>query len=280
MSKAVTKKAEAEVALPYDYGTDAGAGMDLTAAERLLPWINVLQANSPAVSKGVGDGGVEGARSGMLMNSVTEELYDGKEGITFIPAARDHEFIEWVPRKRGGGLVARHAPNAPAVLQAKDASSKFGRYNTDYTPDNDGDPSGNDITETFVVYGVQVGEDGFCSPVALSFTSTKITPFKKWREKLLKVGKGKVPFYGNLTRLRTVGQTHKAGDSFGVVFEPAVEADFIKSMLQPDDERFLLAKEIAGQHGDGVLKTTEMEQGGGSGGKEEFPDAAGADAPF
>ena len=70
----------------YDYGSDAGAGFENTKGSDLsIPFIQVLQSNSPQVE----NNNPEGAKSGMLFNSVTKEMVDGREGIVFLPCHRE-----------------------------------------------------------------------------------------------------------------------------------------------------------------------------------------------
>lgn len=277
-TKAVTKKQASEVAT-FNYGDDAGVGLDLKPEEMLLPWLNVLQGQSPQVQKPMGEGGVDGARAGMLMNSVTEQLFQGKEGVLFVPAARQHEVIEWKPREKGGGLVAKHSPASDVVQRAKDGAEKFGKLNTDYTKNSDGKYQGNDLVQTFIIFGVLVNEEGLTEPIAMAFTSTKITPYKKWIQKLYTYGRGKVPLFAHLTRMTTVSESRAAGDSFNVVLAPA-NGDLAASLLAPDDERFLAAKSVAVAFQQGLLRTPDPEQGGGVHSDAMDGPVADGDAPF
>jgi len=57
-----------------------------------LPFLRLLTNTSPEV------GEIDGALPGMIYNSVTGQLYDGKKGITVIPCAYIRQYIEWAPR--------------------------------------------------------------------------------------------------------------------------------------------------------------------------------------
>src|SRR5690606_39209842 len=104
---------------------------------------------------------VQGAKKGMIINSVTEELYPGDPGVLFLPVHREHRFVEWVPRDQGGGFVASHEPTDPMIIEARKGGG-FGKLES---------PEGNDIVETFYVFGLVVDEDGLGIPAVVSFSS-------------------------------------------------------------------------------------------------------------
>ena len=118
-SKAVAKQKQEDKSLMVSpYGEeDIGAGFEgFTADDIAIPFINILQKLSHQVDE---DDAlhIDGAKAGMLFNTVTEELFDGKDGIMFIPVHRVHSYSEWVPRDMGGGFVAQHDPLDPVVLR-------------------------------------------------------------------------------------------------------------------------------------------------------------------
>ena len=95
---AVAKTEEKPLALAggYDYGGDAGAGFEGTKSSDLsIPFLNVLQSNSPAVAEGR-------LKNGDIANSVTGEIYAGETGVPFQPVHHEHKFVKWRPRDAGG----------------------------------------------------------------------------------------------------------------------------------------------------------------------------------
>ena len=97
--KEVAEKANTSMAA-FDYGSHAAEGFENQTQEDLkIPFLSVLQSNSPQCD----DENFPDARPGMIFNSVTEELADGKEGVVFVPATTDHVYTEWVPIDDGGG---------------------------------------------------------------------------------------------------------------------------------------------------------------------------------
>ena len=80
----VTKKEEGALAANM-FEADANSGSQNIKQEDLaLPFLKVLGQLSPEINKQNGRY-VEGAEPGMIINSVTKELFDGKKGIEVIP---------------------------------------------------------------------------------------------------------------------------------------------------------------------------------------------------
>lgn len=249
------KKENEELPAVVDFGDDAGAGInDATHEELSIPLLVVLQALSPQVS---GDAAVDGAKPGMLYNTVTGDLYDGEEGVKFVPAARQHVFVEWVPREAGGGFVAVHDPQSDVVRAAKAASEKFGVYKT---------PDGNDLVETFYLYGILLDEGGApVEMVVVPFTSTKIKRYKaavsRMRYQMVSAPSGKVnpPLWANVLRICTTHEKNTKGSFFNVRLNKV-------GLIGPDQPAYQAAKDLAESIKQGMAKvdhnsaTTEAEE--------------------
>ena len=101
----LTKKTEGALATNM-FEADANAGAQNISQEDLaLPFLKVLGQLSPEINKQNGKY-VEGAEPGMILNSVTKQLFDGSKGIKVIPCAYDRKYLQWKPRELGGGLVS------------------------------------------------------------------------------------------------------------------------------------------------------------------------------
>ena len=72
-----------------------------------LPAVKLLQAISPECTKG-DEKYIKGAEASQFLFTGTEEVYDGEEGLTFIPLQARKSYEEWIPRKQGGGFVASY----------------------------------------------------------------------------------------------------------------------------------------------------------------------------
>ena len=79
----VAKKQSAELALVTDmFEQDASTGLENMAQEDLaLPFLKVLSQLSPELES------VEGAKAGMIFNTVTSKADDGVAGLMVIPCA-------------------------------------------------------------------------------------------------------------------------------------------------------------------------------------------------
>ena len=83
--KSVTKRENAGALATNLFEADANAGSQNISQEDLaLPFLKVLGQLSPEVNKKHGKY-VEGAEPGMILNTVTNESYDGTKGIEVLP---------------------------------------------------------------------------------------------------------------------------------------------------------------------------------------------------
>lgn len=239
---AVTKK---EAQLPvdpalYDYGADAGMGTeDLGRADYVVPFLYLLQALSPVITEGT----LPDAKAGMIMNTVNNELFTAEEakggdGIVFVPCFREHLYGEWRPRDAGGGFIADHAVDSELVNTLK-KSQAFGKLKT-------GD--GNELIETFYVYGILVGENP--EPACVAFTSTKIKPYKQWMTRIgtMKVptpGGGKVspPLWAHQWRFKSVLQRKDKNAWYNFIITFA-NGDAATSRMAPNDPIYQAAKDL------------------------------------
>lgn len=151
---------------------EVGTGFeDFTQDDFQVPFIVILQKNSPQVEE-ENPKYIKGAKAGTLMNTVSQELYDGKEGVAVIPVHRVRSYIEWIPKDEGGGLVNVFSPEAPEVREVlAKAGRKFGKLKIG---DN------NDLAETFNVFCLLVLPGGRVQRVVLGFASSQIGAYKRW----------------------------------------------------------------------------------------------------
>jgi hypothetical protein len=210
----------------HDYGDMAGGGFEGTTHEDYaMPFLNLLQALSPEVGAEGEDAQVEGAKPGMLINSVTKELYDGKEGVVFVPVTTTHNYVEWRPRESGGGIVGRHEIGSELVEACKKSAEKFGSYKTD---------EGNDLIETFCMIGYTLESEDATEPkdiVVVPFTSTKIKVYKRIMQ-MLRTYKGRPPLFANRLRITSVAEKNNHGAFFNFDIKP-VQGGVGPSLIPP-----------------------------------------------
>lgn len=196
-SKEVAVKDDPKLPATFDYGEDAGAGFEqLTRDDYTIPILDLLQAQSPEISTG----SIEGAKPGMFIIRALGEVFDGKQGVAFVPCERQHAFVEWKPREAGGGIVDTYSPQNPMVVKEKQ-KTPLGKIKLE---------NGNDLIETFYVFGILSTPDGQQHQVVLPFTSTKIAAYKgmmtKARSVLVPLPDGRrinPPLFAHRFRLRS-----------------------------------------------------------------------------
>ena len=81
----ITKRENAGALATNVFEADADAGSQNISQEDLaLPFLKVLGQLSPEVNKRNGKY-VEGSEPGMILNTVTNDIYDGSKGIEVLP---------------------------------------------------------------------------------------------------------------------------------------------------------------------------------------------------
>ena len=203
----LAQKTSGELVLATSFEDDAGnsfAGMNQD--DFALPFLRLLTNTSPEV------GELEGALPGMIHNTVTNELFDGKKGVRVIPCAYVRQYIEWAPRGSGTGAPLHIYPATSDIL------SKTRREpgdNKDYL-DN-----GNYIENTANHYVMVVDAINVPSPALITMKSTQLKKSRKWNSMMAAVkipGKNGLftpPMYSQIYLLTTQGESNDKGKWFG-----------------------------------------------------------------
>lgn len=153
-----TAVAELDDELLSDLSQDAGAGLErATQQDYALPFVYLLQKMSPQVDPD-SPKHIEGAKPGMFLNSMTQELF---EELKVIPIEFEKKYIEWVKRDAGGGFIAAYDTRADAEQNLTDAEN-------------------HQIVDTANHYVLVENNDGEWQPAILSLTSTKLKASRRW----------------------------------------------------------------------------------------------------
>lgn len=218
--KAITV-VEEEPNLPavYDYGSYEDAGFEGTTQDDFAaPFFYIIQPTSPIVLTN------DEARPGMLLNGITGEIIPAEraktnadkgifhDGIALVVCYRRHAFVERTPRDKdtgsGGNFVKEYTPADPVVEHAK-ATCEFGKLKT---------KAGNDLIETFFVFGLRLKPDGDWEHAILAFQSTKIRVYKLFMTQLTQLRvpgpngtKVKPPLFAHRLRLTTKMEKNDQG---------------------------------------------------------------------
>ena len=108
MSEVQTKKKN-EISTNL-FEADAGQGLNMTQEDLALPFLKVLGQLSPECNKRDAKH-VEGAEPGMIINTVTGEVYDGVKGIDVVPVHYKSCLLYTSPSPRDG-LLSRMPSSA------------------------------------------------------------------------------------------------------------------------------------------------------------------------
>lgn len=224
-----------------DFAADAGRGMEgATSESYAIPFLNVLQKGSPQVDEASGVA-IEGAKAGMLFETVTQKMIDGKVGAIFIPCAYKRVFIQWGPREGAGqGFKGEHSPETVAQMRADGKIKELdGKLLLPMTDGSLHEKKCDRFSDTRNHYGLLLDTTtGIASPVLLSLTSTQIKKSKMLMSLLAGVkvkgsaGMFTPPTFANLVKVTSLPESNDKGTWYGVKFElagPVATADLYQA---------------------------------------------------
>jgi len=240
----VTEVKNTSMALAMTFEEEASGGFDGMSQDDLaLPFLRLLTSTSPEV------GEVEGALPGMMYNTVTGQLFDGKKGISVVPCAYIRQYIEWAPRGSGSGAPITIYPATSDILSR---THREPGDNKDYL-DN-----GNYIENTANHYVMIVNENGSCEAAMITMKSTQLKKSRKWNSMMMStklVGKNgpyTPPMYSQVYRLTTQAESNDKGKWYGW------EVERIGSV--EDMGVYAAAKEFSAQIHNGAIKVKAHEE--------------------
>ena len=238
MNQVTTKK---EGALSTNlFEADANAGsQNMTQEDLALPFLKVLGQLSPEVNK-MNEKFIKGAEPGMIYNTVTNKLYDGKKGIDVIPVFYERKYVEWQDRGASqGSPVAIHDAGSDIVSTATRDKSYKDRL-----------PNGNYLENTANHYVIFM--NGSPSSALISMKATQLKISRKWNSMMMGIklqGKNGLftpPTYSHIYNLKTVQMSNDKGTWFGW--------DVSKVGLVEHKQVYELSKNFATQISKGKVK--------------------------
>lgn len=223
---------------------NAGLGLNNLGANDLsIPFLTIVQKGSPQASRANAKY-IKGCEQGQIMNTVTQDLYPGEEGILFIPCGYQKQMVRWGNRDLGGGLVCQYKEGDPELkkLKLNDRGQLW-------------DPESKDvILDTAYHFGLLMNSD-MPEYAVISMYSTQLKASRNWntmmKRIMMKAPNGKVfnpPSFSHQYRLTTLGQTKDTYDWFGwkIISEGQVT----------DPEIFKVALEFAKQVDSGLVRVS------------------------
>ena len=202
----VAVKGNTAVALSVNFEQDVSGFEDMGQDDLALPFLRILTNMSPEI------GEVDGASPGMIYNSVTGELFDGKKGIQVIPCAYVRQYIEWAPRGQGSGGPVNIFPATSDILSR---THREPGDNKDYL-DN-----GNYIENSAQHFVMVLDEQGVPSPALIVMKSTQLKKSRKWNSMMQSVkmqganGLFTPPMFSQIYRLTIMSESNDKGKWHG-----------------------------------------------------------------
>ena len=236
----VAKKENAGALSTNLFEADANAGsQNMTQEDLALPFLKVLGQLSPEVNK-MNEKFIEGAEPGMIFNTVTNRLFDGKKGIDIIPVFYERKYVEWQDRGASqGSPVAIHDADSDIVsTTTRDKSYK------------DRLPNGNYLENTANHYVVVLGKSPQTALISMKATQLKVS--RKWNSMMMGIklqGKNGLftpPTYSHIYNLKTIQMSNDKGTWFGW--------DVTKVGPVQDKSVYELSKNFASQISKGKVK--------------------------
>ena len=188
------------------FEADAGKGLENIGAEDLaLPFLKVLSRQDPVLDD-------LDAKAGDIYNTVTNEVFSGKEGVLVIPCAFQKRFIQLAPR--GGGSGAPMGIFGPG--EARPATERSTEDNNDYVVGGTGDY----IEQTAQHYVLLLSGEG-SERALVAMKSTQLKKSRKWMSMILSrqmqgiKGPFTPPMFSHVYRLTTVSQENSKGSWHG-----------------------------------------------------------------
>jgi hypothetical protein len=205
----VANKEEAGALAVNLFEADADKGsQNMTQEDLALPFLKVLGQLSPEINKRDGKY-VEGAEPGMILNTVTNEIFDGAKGIDVLPVFYERKYVEWQDRgdSKGAPVAIHNAESDIVSTTTRDKSYK------------DRLPNGNYLENTANHFVVVLGKSPQSALISMKSTQLKIS--RKWNSMMMgiklqgKNGMFTPPTYSHIYKLKTTQMSNDKGTWFG-----------------------------------------------------------------
>lgn len=271
---AVARRAPAAVATSTidddDLAQFQGAGMETaTAADFAIPRLRIVQKGSKNLEKG-SELFVEGAEVGMIINSVTNELYDGQEGIDLVLVSYRRAHLNWWPigSRKGKGFIKDYGAD-PAILEKTTRDDKGNSLLAD----------GSEIVPTAEYFAYLVDtETGKADQVVISMAKTQMIKSRKLitlastyyvpnSQGVMK----QAPLFYRLYHFSTKPESNDKGNWFGWEITPGADVQTIVNGKRLWEEAKLFFKRCVS----GQVKVANPDESGDHGAPGGGGQAAG-----
>ena len=204
----IAKRENAGALATNIFEADAGQGIkNITQDDLALPFLKVLGQLSPEVNTRDAKH-VKGAQPGMIINTVTNDLYDGEKGIEILPVYYKRQYIEWQDRGESKGApvnIYEAGDDIPTTTRDKGNKDRLA--------------NGNYLENTASHFVVLLGKTPTTALISMKATQLKIS--RKWNSMMMGIkmqGKNGLftpPTYSHIYKLKTVQQSNDKVTWFG-----------------------------------------------------------------
>jgi hypothetical protein len=185
----------------------SGRGLQNVSTDTMAtPRIKILMQLSPELEE------IEGAKAGMIYNTVTQDLFKSDEGIKVIPCYFQLQYVEWTDRGQGSS----------APVNVYDASSDILLKTKRDDQNKDRLDSGNYIDTCHNHFVLVMDSTGIPSPAVITFKSTQLKHSKRWntmmKRQFLKGANGNLfaaPSFANVYKWGTMKESNDKGTWYG-----------------------------------------------------------------
>jgi hypothetical protein len=207
---------------------DFGSGFEGTDKDSFaIPFLQILQKMSPLVDED-SPKHIEGAKAGMLYNTVTHKLYDGKAGITVIPCFYKRSYVQWGGREAAdGGFKGEFTPEQIVEMQNRGEivvhEGKLLKPLSDGSINEKKSDYFADTRSHFVI--IVDPENGEIGQAILALSASQVKASKmlmtSLQQKKVDTPRGKMtpPTFANVVKVTTVGMSNDKGSWSGVRFD-------------------------------------------------------------
>ena len=168
---AAVKGVEVSTDVMEDIFETAGEGASFDSSEMQIPFVRILQAMSPQLSKKKPEY-IDGATQGDVFNTVTGQHWDGDMGITVVPCYQTTKYLEFVPREQGGGFQGERPANDPDLTKTTREGAKEIL------------PNGHELVRSDQHYCLVVEEDGSFQPAVIDMKSSQLKVSRRWKTQI------------------------------------------------------------------------------------------------
>ena len=204
MNQVATKKEGALATNLFEADANQGA-QNISQEDLALPFLKILGQLSPEVNQRDGKY-VEGAEPGLIINTVTNELYND---VDVIPCHYKRQYIEWQDRGTSTGApVAIHEADSDIISQTTRGKDYKDRL-----------ANGNYLENTASHFVLVRSENPHTALISMKSTQLKVS--RKWNSMMMglkmqgKNGLFTPPTYSHIYNLKTVQMSNDKGTWFG-----------------------------------------------------------------